>query len=657
MKRHILPIIAALLAIPSAQAQTNLYVMQKKATEMSAIVPFADRVSHVGQTVNIYRGDQLLQSFQACDVASMSLSEQDTLRTRLIPEAYRHDFDYDIAFLDSDHLWTAEVEETDSTRNTYDDFLEHSLWDKAITITYGGSKASIDGTVEGVSIQILGNHVVVNSSATGVAYRLRGKSDDGSFKLYSERKSQVILDGITLTNPNGPALNSQSKRRLFLNIQGATPNTLTDGSTYTKVQGEDQRGCIFTEGKLCISGQGELYVHGNKKSAISSDDNIHIISGFIHADTHNEKSKSIYAQEHFIMGGGSLQVFCDGLAGKGIASDSLLTVKGGLIKVITTGDAIYEEEKQDYTSSCGIKCEYDMNLLAGDIHVLSCGAGGKGISAGHSYVNEAGKEVFLGELTVTSPRVWVRTAGARVPEIKEEDIHGNTTGAGTSPKGIKCASNVNINGGEIYVRCSGGNAAEGIESKKVFHINDGKIRTYCVDDGMNGEGAYIKGGDIFICSTANDGFDVSFLGLSGGSLYSIGAPVEQMGLDTDGKTFYISGGECIAIGANNCAPFGNANTQPSIMVYLHQNVRYLQLVDTQGQVIRTLLLPDHYINAVSDTGKVGKNIAILIGDAALQKGQTYRVLSYAKSLSDNPIQEYEFTVSTNHTTLGSFNKY
>lgn len=640
-----------------AKAQTNLYIMQKKTTEMSAVVPFADRITYSGQGINIFQGDQLLRSYPVSEVSSMSFSEQDTLRTQLIPEQFRKDFDFDIAFLENDRQWTAEPEVTDTTLNTYDDFVEHSDWDNTVTITYNDHTAQINGSCEGVNVNVSGNHVVVYSTAPGVTYVLCGKSDNGSFKLYSERKSQVMLDGLTLTNPQGPVINSQSRRRLFLTLQAGTVNTLTDSSSYTKVQGEDQRGCIFTEGKLCISGKGELCVNGNKKCAIASDDNIHVISGLIRANAHTGKGKCIYAKDHFIMGGGTLQAFCDGTAGKGISSDSLITVRGGLIKVITTGDAVYEEDKEDYTSSCGIKCEYDMLLQAGDIYVLSTGKGGKGISAGHSFLDETGKETFVGELTFDHPRVWVRTAGARVPEVKLEDDHGNAVGPSTSAKGIKAASHIHVNGGEIYVRCSGGNAAEGIESKKVFHINGGKIRTYCVDDGMNGEGAYIKGGDIFICSTANDGFDVSFLGLTDGRLYCIGAPVEQMGIDTDGKTFYIGGGECTAIGANNCNPFGNANTQASVMVYLHKNVRYLQLTDEKGQVLKTVMVPGYYIGAKNENGKIGKNIAILVGDAYLQHGHSYRIQSLSTSLADNPVLEYEFTVTSNHTTLGSFNKY
>lgn len=656
MKKYLALLFLAAIA-GNACSQTNIYIEQKKASEMISVVPFVNHITYGEGKAHFWSDETELQTITMDEIASMSVQEQDTLRTSLIPSRFRKDFDFDIAFTDTDHLWTAEPEVTDTTKNTYDDFMIHSTWDKHVSIIYDGTKASVTGTPEGVTIDVDGCHVTVHSEMSGVEYTLNGQSENGSFKLYSERKSLVVLNGVQLTNPNGPAINSQSKKRLFIHTAKNTVNTLTDGKTYKKVSGEDQRGCLFAEGKICMSGEGELYVNGHKKCGIASDDNIHIISGFVRANAYAQKGKAIYAKDIFMMGGGSVQALGNGIASKGIASDSIITVNGGLIKVITTGNAIYEDEKQDYTSCCGIKSEYDMILQGGDIFVMSTGTGGKGISAGNSYFEDETKEVFVGELKIDGSRIWVRTTGARIPEIKVEDEHGDKLGAAASPKGIKSADKITVNDGEIYVRCSGGYAAEGIESKKVITINGGKIRSYCVDDGMNGEGAYIKGGDVFICSSANDGFDVSFLGLTGGSLYTIGAPVDQMGLDTDGKTFYISQGHCTAVGANNCIPFGNANTQPSVMIYLHHNVSFLQITDTDGNVVESIEVPNYYIGSKNSDGKLGNNISILTGGETLEKGKTYKVYSYAHSPNDTPVLEYEFTTDSTVTTLGEFNKY
>lgn len=642
-----------------AQAQTNVFVMQKKKkTEMSAIVPSVSRIEYQGSIADMYGEDgQLLRRFDVSDVRSMGLSESDSLRAVLMPEKYRSDFDFEIAFTPSDHTWTAARDITDEDAPLYDDFVDHSTWNKAITITYGADKASIEGKADSVEITVDGNHVVVHSAVSGVAYTLKGKTDNGSFKLYSDKKAKLLLDGVDLTNPKGPAINSQGKKRLFVCTAKDTQNHLADGEKYDKVSGEDQRGCIFAEGRLCLGGEGELYVNGNKKSAIASDDYIHMLSGFVNTSTTTDKAKTIYAKDQIIIGGGSMQVYAGGVAAKGISCDSLINIYGGQVKAITTGDAIYEDEKEDYTSSCAIKCDYDMTLTGGDIYAMSTGVGGKGISVGFEDVDAAGKSVYIGKLTMDNARVWVRTAGARIPEIKVEDVHGEKVGAAASPKGLKSSNAITINSGELYVRCSGGYSAEGIESKKVITVNGGKIRTYCVDDGLNAEGIYIKGGDIFVCSTANDGMDVSFLGMTDGTVYSIGAAVEQMGVDTDGKTFYINAGEFTAVGANNCYPFASVSKQPSVTAFLRHSAKYLQLVDANGTAIKTVQIPGYYIGFVNENNRVGKNISVLMGSADIQLNQAYKVLSYATSLSDKPVVEYEFTAEKIHTTLGSYNKY
>lgn len=641
----------------SSWAQSSVYVMQKKQTEMTAVVPSVEKIDYSQGFADMYSGNTMLRRFDVNDVLSMGLSERDTLRSVLMPEQYRGDFDFEIAFSAADHKWTGAVEITDEENPWYDDFVNHSTWDKEIMIAYGGGKAQVTGEAEGVEIEVKDNHVVVRSATSGVAYTLKGKTEDGSFKLYSEKKAKLILDGVELHNPKGPAINSQGKKRLFICTTKGTVSKLSDGAKYDKVSGEDQRGCIFAEGRICLNGEGELYVTGNKKSAIASDDYVHMLSGFVSASVNASKGKTVYAKDNVIVGGGSLQAYAGGEAGKGIASDSLIYIYGGLVKAITVGDAIYEDDKEDYTSACAIKCEYDMTLTGGDIFAMSTGTGGKGISVGNSVENESGKTTYFGTLTQDGARVWVRTAGARIPEVKVEDVHGEKVGAAASPKGVKVANNVTFNSGEMYVRCSGGYAAEGIESKKVINMNGGKVRSYCVDDGLNGEGIYVKGGDLFVCSTANDGMDVSFLGMTDGTVYSIGAAVEQMGVDTDGKTFYINGGDFTAVASNNCNPFASVSKQPSVTVFLRHGVRYVQLVDAQGTAVKTVQTPNYYIGWVNENNKVGKNISVLIGCEGIKMNEQYRVLSYATSLNDEPVVEYEFTAEKVHTTLGSYNKY
>ena len=318
-------------------------------------------------------------------------------------------------------------------------------------------------------------------------------------------------------------------------------------------------------------------------------------------------------------------------------------MKGGVIKAITTGDAVYDDAEEDYSSCCGLKSEWDMNISGGEIYCLSTGTGGKGISAGHSEIVSETKTNYLGTLTIADADIYIRTSGKRVPEEKTEDSHGQKVEAAASPKGLKSAGKMTINSGNVYVRCSGGAAAEGIESKKEIYINGGKIRSYSVDDGMNAEGCHIKGGDVMICSTENDGFDVSFLYMYDGLLYTIGGDIDQMGLDTDGKTFKVMSGEILSLGARNCQPYESSD-QASVLCYVKgKSISYLALADADDNIIKVIPTPDTY-----------KCVCALFSNSSLQVGNRYKILSFEKSLTDTPATEYDFTLEKKSLQLGSF---
>lgn len=633
------------LVASSNWAQHNVFINQNvNGHNRMRIVNGIEKMAFGTDSMRVWDSNARSYTIDAASVGTMAFREKDTWLTKVLPEKYWADFDYDIDFEETDkQRITAEPEVTDPKSVQYDDFLTHSTWSKTVNIDYNGNEVSVTGDTDSLVVTKEGAHLTIQTSAVGIKYILTGNSSDASFKLYSERKACLVLNGLTLTNPQGPVINSQLKRRLFIDLPANTINTLTDGMTYSKVKGEDQRGCIFAEGKICISGEGQLYVNANKKGGIASDDYIHQIGGFVHVNAYAQKGKAVYGKDNVIIGGGVLRTYSEGNASKGICSDSLLWVKGGLIKAITTGDAVYDDAEEDYSSCCALKCEWDMNISGGEIYCLSTGTGGKGISAGHSEVVSETKTNYLGTLTIADADIYVRTSGKRIPEEKTEDDHGQKIEAAASPKGIKSAAKMTFNSGNVYVRCSGGAAVEGIESKKEIYINGGKVRSYSVDDGMNAEGCYIKGGDVMICSTENDGFDVSFLYLYDGLLYTIGGDIDQMGLDTDGKTFKVMSGELVSLGARNCQPY-ESSEQASVLCYVKgKSISYLALADADGNIIKAIPTPDTY-----------RCVSALFSLSSLQVGNRYKILSFEKSLSDTPVTEYDFTLEKMSIQLGNF---
>lgn len=352
-----------------------------------------------------------------------------------------------------------------------------------------------------------------------------------------------------------------------------------------------------------------------------------------------DKGDAVKAKELFRMGGGALQVLAQGAAAKGISSDSLFTVTGGKITVITTGDHLWNESSKDYSASCGIRADSTMTLSGGEIHVLATGIGGKGINAGK-------KNIKTHDLIVDGARIYVRTTGPRV-----QDERGST-----SPKGIKAAHDIIFLSGSIYSRCSGGDGAEGLEAKNDFIMKGGTLRSYCYDDGLNAVNSSVDGGDIFVCSTANDGYDCNGgVYLNGGTFYAIGAPAPQAGIDNDGKTFGMNGGEVVGIGGYSTTPWDSKSKQVSILCYLKKEVPYIAILDAQGNNVLTVKTPATY-----------NPLGVLMSSPKLEQGKPYKIVSALSLLAgteekgivknaqlNQPTTEYEFTTTNLLTTLGS----
>lgn len=639
MQKRICLLVAfcALLVVDNIKAQQNIYLNEAYGSyNRVRVFSNVGEITYGPDSLTVW-SDNNSYTFDVPSVGSMGFREMDPWRAKLLPQNYWADFDYDIAFEESDkERVRREPLETDPASVQYDDFVEHSTWDKTVYIAYSEDSVSVTGDIDSLNLTIQGAHLTIETTAAKLKYILSGTSSDACFKLYSERKACIVLNGVNLTNPTGPVINSQLKKRLFIELPENTVNKLCDGEKYTKVKGEDQRGCIFAEGKICISGLGQLYITANKKCGIASDKYIHMMGGFIHVDDNAEKGKAVYGQENVIIGGGVLRAYCSGLAGKGVTSDSLLWIRGGVIKTITSGEVVWDDDEEDYSSCCGIKSDWDMDISGGEIYCLSTGTGGKGISAGHYLevtVNEKTKKYYNGSLTISNADIYVRTTGRRIPDEKEEDGHGHKVGASASPKCIKCINKLTINSGNIYVRGSGGGAAEGLESKRQTEINGGKIRSYCTDDGLNCSGCVINGGDILICSSENDGLDAGNLKMYAGKLYAVGSWDAQMGVDTDGKTFEIYGGEITGVGARSCTPHGNCS-QASVCFYLPKTYcSGVAVADADGNIITQFPTPNSY-----------DVLCLFFTNDQIQVGNSYKILSYKDSFNDMPVVEYEFSM-------------
>ena len=393
-----------------------------------------------------------------------------------------------------------------------------------------------------------------------VRYELSGSATDGSFKVYSNNKQAFVLNGLSLTNPNGAAINNQGKKRCFVVVSGT--NTLADGSSYTATPSdEDEKAAFFSEGQLIFSGDGSLTVSAKGKSGIVSDDYIHLVA----SPTLNVTSTAGHAvrgKDAVIVSDGVLEATASAAMKKGVASDSLVLFNGGATTIKVSGGTAYDDEDAEYKSSAGVKADQLFIMNAGTLSVTNSGIGGKGISGD-------GPAYFQGGT------VSVKVTGTNYGSSGSGGMgRGGWGGSGSSDssdnsksaKGIKFDGDIYVSGGSISATSSN---HEGIETKGKLLIGGGTVYAQSSDDAINSAKMMaITGGQVCAYSTGNDGLDANGnLYIEGGVVYAIGSGGAEVAIDANtegGYKLYVNGGTLFAVGGvENGASLSQACYQAS----------------------------------------------------------------------------------------------
>ena len=479
-----------------------------------------------------------------------------------------------------------------------DDYIENTTFAKTITITFSTSgAASVSGDDEGI-VSINGNDVTANNETDKVVkYILTGETSDGFFKLYSRKKQAIVLNGVNITNPDGAAINNQSKKRTFIVLNDGSKNYLTDGTKYNDaVDSEDMKACFFSEGQLVFSGSGYLEVDANCKAGIRSDDYVRTLPKtniFVDASAGN----GIRGNDAVIITGGVVNVNVTGTADKGISSDGEVRLDGGRTTIMTSGGYEYDEEDLDYTACAGIKADSIVNINGGELNIKSTGIGGKGINSDD-------------KININDGVIRIITTGKR-----QKDSKGSV-----SPKGIKADGNITIKGGQTQIRLEGtGDGTEALESKGEIHIEAGTLECYSYDDAINSKGnLYIDGGYVYARATNNDAIDSNMnLYINGGVVIAEGGQQPECGIDAaEGYSAYINGGTVIAVGGGLQA-ISSSSKQASIAVSA-------SLGTTLGLLSGSTAILGYKL-PTSNSGT-----ALMISSPSLKSGSTYTLRAGAE---------------------------
>lgn len=449
--------------------------------------------------------------------------------------------------IDFDHTPLSENEElpADISDPYFNEYVENNFSAKETTsIRFTDNGAVIEGLVTGDTITTEGDHILVKAHKEGLVLKVSGKSENGSLRIYSDKKFELILSDTQICNPEGAAINIQ-KGNCFVVLDGE--NSLSDGSAaqYAKTNDEDEKAVFFSEDDLRFSGKGSLNIvaaNSYGKSCLASDDALFFRPGIeLQLQAGASAGHGIKANDAIVVKGGVFNIHTEAKGKKALTCDGLGHFAGGRITAITTG-GVDNTVATDLSGSACIKTDSTLLITGGELRLKSTGQGGKGISCDQNIQIEGG------DLYIITTGAMYGTSNDNRPGWGGNNSSSDNS---VSPKGIKGDQNVTISGGNIYIRTSGTNA-EGIESKTTLSFTGGNTAVSAYDDGLNANKAInVSGGHIFSASNGvGDGIDSNgSISATGGVMIGIASTMgSEEGVDLENSTFTISNATVISIG-------------------------------------------------------------------------------------------------------------
>ena len=427
-----------------------------------------------------------------------------------------------------------------------------------------------DGTLDG-HVLIQGGTLTINASADATkCIKAEGNVDitGGTLTLKHTGIASWDSSESKIKEPIGIS----SDRNITINGDAAAVNI--------KMTGNGTRGMkcdstlTATAGTIDINCSGEPWAYGTTDTTnvkCAKADYAFVLNGAtVKCTTSKDEAEGIHSEGTVLISDGTLTlntfdhgIKCDGnmditggtinftipgAASKAIKPDGNLHITGGTITGTVSGGG----EKYNDNSASGAACikgKGNAVIDGGTLNLKATGAGGKGMN-------------FNGTLTIGDGNITVSTTGAKFGSSSSGGGGWNPWGPGSSdtnsdgtssPKGIRAEGNITINGGTITVSATGGEGAEGIESKAIMYITGGYIDVTSYDDALNSTShMYFTGGYTYAVATGNDAIDSNGnMYLSGGYVFCCGS---EEGLDANSeggyKVYIQSGASLMAIGGN-----------------------------------------------------------------------------------------------------------
>ena len=263
------------------------------------------------------------------------------------------------------------------------------------SIVFRGDRAEISGT----GAVFDGGVLRVGAAGT---YTLSGSLENGQILVDTGEEAMkvtLVLDGLSVVNPNGPALHVKQAKNFCLTLGNNSENLLRSGEENWIPAAADQSGAaLYAEDDLDISGSGKLTVLGYLNNGIGCKNDVDIHSGEIYVIAVNH---GIRAKDSFELKGGHLTIMSLGDGIKTTTGDKegkgFVEISGGELTVGARGD--------------GIDAATELRVTGGNVAVT---AEGEGTEQSSKALKAAAIELSGGVLALYAQEDAIHTDGDMV---------------------------------------------------------------------------------------------------------------------------------------------------------------------------------------------------------------------------------------------------
>lgn len=364
---------------------------------------------------------------------------------------------------------TTQAEPTESNEVSSEDGM---FTDRDMRTTYDESSA--------VYIPLSGSRVEITQEGI---YVLSGTMTDGMVLVNADKtaKVQLVFNGVQITNRSGAALCVLQADKVFITLADGTQNYLSGGSSFTPIGDENVDATLYSKEDITINGTGKLTVTSPAGHGIVSKDDLKITGGFLKVEA---ASHGLKANDSVRFTGAELTVTAgmDGIhcENKDDASLGYVYVSGGAMNIQAEGD--------------GISAGGSLHITGGSFDIVAGGGSENG--------------------TKESSGGWGGFPGGGRPGMPGPGQSSTTDDDSTSMKGIKAASNLQIDAGSFTIN----SADDAIHSNGSVTVNGGTFAIATGDDGIHGdENLTVNGGTIQI-TESYEGLEALHITIAGGDI-------------------------------------------------------------------------------------------------------------------------------------------